>query len=80
MTELNADDLRKFLKAIYNSYVAKIEVEREVEALSIFERTNARGLDLEISGLLKNYLFARKVARKNCHKIYEDIITITKIT
>ena len=29
--------------------------------MSIFERTNARGQDLEISDLLKNYLFAEKV-------------------
>lgn len=29
--------------------------------LNIFERTNARGLDLEISDLLKNFLFTKKV-------------------
>ncbi len=61
VTEFNAADLSKFLGAIYNSYVARIEVESEVEALSIFERTNARGLDLEISDLLKNFLFTKKV-------------------
>ena len=41
--------------------MARIEVDSEVEALSIFERTNARGLDLEISDLLKNFLFIKKV-------------------
>src|SRR5262249_25549366 len=41
-------ELSKFLDTLYNAFVAKIEVESEVEALSIFERTNARGLDLEI--------------------------------
>ena len=61
VAELNSSELSKFLKAIYNSYVAQIIVESEVEALSIFERTNARGLDLEISDLLKNYLFIKKV-------------------
>ncbi|HEY2460326.1 MAG TPA: DUF262 domain-containing HNH endonuclease family protein [Candidatus Acidoferrum sp.] len=55
------EELSKFLGALYNSFVAKIEVESEVEALSIFERTNARGLDLEISDLLKNFLFSKKV-------------------
>ena len=53
--------LSKFLDAIYSSYVFTVEVDSEVEALSIFERTNARGQDLEISDLLKNYLFAEKV-------------------
>lgn len=61
VSELDQTELSKFLKAVYNSYVARIEVESEVEALSIFERTNARGLDLEISDLLKNYLFTKKV-------------------
>jgi uncharacterized protein DUF262 len=62
LSELDQGALSKFLGAIYNSYVARIEVESEVEALSIFERTNARGLDLEVSDLLKNYLFAKKVS------------------
>jgi len=61
VAEFSAAELSKFLGAIYNSYVARIEVESEVEALSIFERTNARGLDLEISDLLKNFLFIKKV-------------------
>lgn len=61
VAELNSTDLSKFLGAVYNSYVAQIDVEDEVEALSIFERTNARGLDLEISDLLKNFLFIKKV-------------------
>lgn len=61
VAELNSADLSKFLGAVYNSYVAQIDVEDEVEALSIFERTNARGLDLEISDLLKNFLFIKKV-------------------
>lgn len=61
LNELDKEALSKFLKAVYNSYVAKIEVEDEVEALSIFERTNARGLDLEISDLLKNFLFTKKI-------------------
>jgi uncharacterized protein with ParB-like and HNH nuclease domain len=61
VSDFGASDLSKFLGALYNSYVARIEVESEIEALSIFERTNARGLDLEISDLLKNFLFAKKV-------------------
>lgn len=53
--------LSKFLKAIYEAYVVRIDIEDEVEAFSIFERTNARGVDLEASDLLKNYLFAQGV-------------------
>ncbi len=61
LSEYNQTELSKFLRALYDSYVGRIEVENEVEALSIFERTNARGLDLEISDLLKNYLFSKKI-------------------
>ena len=50
-------DLSNFWGALYNSYVARIEVESEIEALSIFERTNARGLDLEISDAERNLHF-----------------------
>jgi uncharacterized protein with ParB-like and HNH nuclease domain len=61
VSKLTQSQLGQFLDAIYSSYVFTVEVESEVEALSIFERTNGRGQDLEISDLLKNYLFAEKV-------------------
>jgi uncharacterized protein with ParB-like and HNH nuclease domain len=67
VSELSATELSDFLRALYNSYVARIEVESEVEALSIFERTNARGLDLEVSDLLKNFLFSKKVDAIESH-------------
>lgn len=54
--------LSAFLKAIYHSHVVRIDIKNDVEALNIFERTNARGLDLEVSDLLKNYLFSNTVA------------------
>jgi uncharacterized protein with ParB-like and HNH nuclease domain len=53
--------LSNFLRTLYGSYVVKIEIQDEMEAFSIFERTNARGVDLEASDLLKNYLFAKGV-------------------
>ncbi len=53
--------LSSFLKTIYETYVVRIDIQDEVEAFSIFERTNARGVDLEASDLLKNYLFASGV-------------------
>ncbi len=51
--------LSKLLSAIYESYVIRIDIEDEIEAFKIFERTNARGMDLEVSDLLKNYLFSQ---------------------
>jgi hypothetical protein len=59
--EMDREGLSKFLGAIYNSFVIRIDIESDVDALSLFERTNARGMELEISDLLKNYLFSKKV-------------------
>lgn len=50
--------LSRLLDTLYNSYVVKIDIQDEIEAFKIFERTNARGIDLEASDLLKNYLFS----------------------
>jgi len=52
------EDLSNFLRALYGSYVIEITIADELEAFDIFERTNARGLDLNVADLLKNYLFA----------------------
>lgn len=61
ISDYDKERLSKFLRAIYNSFVIRIDIESDTDALSIFERTNARGMELEISDLLKNYLFAEKV-------------------
>lgn len=74
-TEINNLDqpkLSKFLKAIYEAYVVRIDIEDELEAFSIFERTNARGVDLEVSDLLKNYLFSERV--EGLEEIWPQII------
>lgn len=42
------------------SYIIRIDIEDEEEAFEIFERTNARGKPLEISDLLKNFLFSKQ--------------------
>ena len=44
-----------------NTYVIVIEVEKDEDVFSIFERTNARGLDLNIGDLLKNYIFSKNL-------------------
>ncbi|MFA7400432.1 MAG: DUF262 domain-containing protein, partial [Sideroxydans sp.] len=53
--------LGRFLRAVYNAYAVRIDIQDDMEAFSIFERTNARGIDLEASDLLKNYLFSQGV-------------------
>lgn len=70
--DFNEVQLGEFLKALYDSYVFRVEVQSEMEALSVFERTNARGLDLEISELLKTYLFANKV--EGLEEAWEQIV------
>lgn len=51
-------DLLEFTRALLDSYVIVIQVDNTEDVFSIFERTNGRGLDLNIGDLLKNYIFA----------------------
>lgn len=57
----NKDRLSKLLRGVYSARVIRIDIDEDEEAFSIFERTNARGTDLEVSDLLKNYLYQQKV-------------------
>lgn len=58
-TELQrAKDLAKQIRD--NTFVIRIEIEDSAEAFEIFERTNARGKELEVTDLLKNYLFSKE--------------------
>jgi len=59
--ESTVPDLSALLRAIYDTRVIRIEIDGDEEAFSIFERTNARGADLEISDLLRNYLYQQNV-------------------
>jgi len=61
LSSYNKADLTSFTKALLFSYVIVIEVENTEDVFSIFERTNARGLDLNIGDLLKNYIFSYEV-------------------
>lgn len=56
--QYKANELSDFLRALYKTYVIEIVITNELEAFDIFERTNARGLDLNTGDLVKNYLFA----------------------
>lgn len=53
--------LSALLEGIYRTRVIRIDIQGDEEAFSIFERTNARGMDLEVSDLLKNYLYQQDV-------------------
>ena len=61
LKEYDRDKLSCFLRTLYEAYVVRINIQDETEAFNIFERTNSRGVDLEASDLLKNYLFASGV-------------------
>jgi uncharacterized protein with ParB-like and HNH nuclease domain len=55
------EKLSQLLDSIYRTRVIRIDIDGDEEAFSIFERTNARGTDLEVSDLLKNYLYQQRV-------------------
>jgi|SRR6266850_516281 len=58
--EHNQPKLSRLLDSVYKTRVIRIDIVGDEEAFSIFERTNARGTDLEVSDLLKNYLYQQK--------------------
>ena len=61
------------MEKLYDSSFVVIEIEDTQEAFDIFERTNARGMELNAADLLKNYLFARQ-ASDNLSQDWESII------
>lgn len=63
ISKFDTDRLADILKKLYECRVVKIEIEETLEAFDIFERTNARGLELNASDLLKNYLFQKNDLR-----------------
>lgn len=67
------EDLSNLLRSIYDARVIRIDIDGDEEAFSIFERTNARGTDLEVSDLLKNYLYQQKVS--DLDDRWKDIIS-----
>jgi hypothetical protein len=58
---INLEKAREFAMQVRdNTFVIRIEIEDSAEAFEIFERTNARGKELEVTDLLKNYLFSKE--------------------
>lgn len=67
---------KELLRQLYKrTYVIKIEIEEPAEAFEIFERTNARGRGLEISDLLKNFLFSKsnESGEKDVEEVWKQI-------
>lgn len=66
------DEAKAFFdKLINGTYFSVIFVSDEVEALKIFERTNSRGMALESSDLIKNFLFqdSEQAIRENWNQM-----------
>jgi hypothetical protein len=70
---LNAAKLHALQSTIYSTQLMRINIDSADEAFSIFERTNARGMDLEVADLLKNFLHQKKIK-----SIREDWPSIVK--
>lgn len=66
-------DLTDFLRAVYSTYVIEIDIQDELEAFDIFERTNARGLSLNVADLLKNYLYANAEEEAYVDEKWKDL-------
>ena len=73
LNKFKKEEIRDILEKLYDSSFVVIEIEDTQEAFDIFERTNARGMELNAADLLKNYLFARQ-ASDNLSQDWESII------
>lgn len=69
-------ELKVILEAVYRATLIKIVIDDSLDAFEIFERTNARGLELNAADLLKNYLFAKK-ASDDLEEIWNKIVERT---
>ena len=56
--ECSSEKLTNLIAALLDTYVVTLEVDSDESKFAIFERTNARGLDLNIGDLVKNFIFS----------------------
>lgn len=61
VSEFGSEKLKSFTQALLTAYVIVIKVNDEQDVFAVFERVNARGLDLNIGDLLKNYIFSHGI-------------------
>lgn len=73
VSEFNTEDLADILKKLYESTFVKINIEEPQDAFDIFERTNARGMELNAADLLKNYLFS-KISTEEIEEEWNEIV------
>lgn len=61
---------------VQHTFVIRIDIEDRSEAFDIFERTNARGKGLEVSDLLKNFLFSKEkeYADESITDVWDEIV------
>lgn len=72
--KLENEDLETFLRKLYNSYFGEIIIFDISTAFEIFERMNARGVELNAADLLKNHLFSELYkSETDVEKIWSDI-------
>ena len=72
----NESDLTTLLKKVLGlAFFLVVEVEEELQAFDVFERTNARGSPLNVADLLKNRLFAESALIPSLSERWDAIIT-----
>jgi hypothetical protein len=61
---------------IKHTFIIRIDIEDRAEAFEIFERTNARGKGLEVSDLLKNFLFSKEkeYTDESIRDVWDEIV------
>jgi uncharacterized protein with ParB-like and HNH nuclease domain len=74
----NHEDLISFTRSLMDTYVIVLEVDNNEDVFSIFERTNARGLDLNVGDLLKNYIFS--TGFEDFEETWDEIISNSENT
>lgn len=73
----DSGSFEKFMEQLHHhTYIVRIGVHEKSEAFEIFERTNARGEALEVSDLLKNYLFSKQdQLSEDMENVWDEIAT-----
>lgn len=74
--ECSTEKLTSLIAALLDTYVVTLEVDSDESKFAIFERTNARGLDLNIGDLVKNFIFSYEDA--NINEKWDEIILNAK--
>jgi uncharacterized protein with ParB-like and HNH nuclease domain len=70
--DLPINEVKEFALTLMRSYVITLFVTNDEDVFSIFERTNARGLDLNAADMLKNYLFS--FSHKSINDTWDNIV------